>query len=283
MTQPTPLSAKMAKVPAWAGLLAALLLAVFWAWNPINVAAEKQAQRLALGAAGVYVSLRTLNAVLSTAQEVEVQAAFVVGGSAQPLKTLEPIDDTVERIADVVFWIMLAAAAMAVAAGPVAAIGAGLTAVAIAVHMWRPTSATYRLMIYGAALGVALPLILVVAEPLGRVLTHGTYAENTARIEAVTDALPSPDQAFEAPMDRETGEDGFFSGLSRGIASVKDGASDAVGAVDRYRKIATQIFANADILLQAYLSLLAVLIFRVVMVPVILAGLVWLVLRALRA
>src|SRR6056297_3231704 len=74
-------------------------------WNPMVSLAAENAEEIAASSAGVYISLRAINAVLSTAQEIEVGAS--VGGQAsfQPLKALEPIDDTVERVADVVFFI----------------------------------------------------------------------------------------------------------------------------------------------------------------------------------
>ena len=75
--------------------------------NPVVSAAQGYAADVATTAAASYVTLRTLNAFLSTAQEIEVGLSFIASGSARPLKVLEPIDDTVERIAGLVFGLSL--------------------------------------------------------------------------------------------------------------------------------------------------------------------------------
>lgn len=80
--------------------------------------------RWATTSAATYVTLRTLNAVLSTVQEAAFTGSVVVAeATVQPLKALEPIDDTVERISDVVFAIMLAAGVLSVAMGRSARLG----------------------------------------------------------------------------------------------------------------------------------------------------------------
>ena len=48
----------------------------------------------------------------------------------QPLKALEPIDDTIERISDLVFSVMVVTGILAVAMGPVSATGSALIALA---------------------------------------------------------------------------------------------------------------------------------------------------------
>ena len=61
--------------------------------DPLTHSAQGYAADIATKAAATYVVLRTLNAVLSTAQEVEVGVSFIASGSAQPLKVLEPLDE----------------------------------------------------------------------------------------------------------------------------------------------------------------------------------------------
>ncbi|TRD22798.1 hypothetical protein [Palleronia caenipelagi] len=95
---------------------------------PSTTRAVDYATRISIGASATYVTLRTLNAFLSSAQEVEVGVSVVGQGSAQPLKVLEPIDDTIERIAGVVFAVMLVSGVLAVAMGPLAAVGFALVA-----------------------------------------------------------------------------------------------------------------------------------------------------------
>lgn len=122
-----------------------LLVAALLPQTPLSKSAARYAGGVATASAGTYVTLRTLNAFLSTAQEIEVGGAFVVSGTAQPLKVLEPIDDTVERIASVVFALMVVSGVLSVAMGPVSAVGLAMMAGALVLWAagcwgagWRP-------------------------------------------------------------------------------------------------------------------------------------------------
>lgn len=72
MTRPTPSSARTAeprRTPIWVLVLiltAALVAAVFYRQNPVAEQAKGYAGTVAVASAGTYVSLRTLNAVLSS-------------------------------------------------------------------------------------------------------------------------------------------------------------------------------------------------------------------------
>ncbi|MEO0485756.1 MAG: hypothetical protein AAF092_07580 [Pseudomonadota bacterium] len=255
----------MAKPLTIAALVLALVAAVFWQGNPINAAAERQAGRVALAAGGVYVSLRTLNAVLSTAQEVEVQAAVGVGGSAQPLKALEPIDDTIERIAGVVFWIMLAAVALSVSTGPLAALGAGLAAVGLTLHLYAPGRMSAQAVRWGGMFALGLPLVVALAAPIGGALTTGVREDSLAQITAITSTLPSPEEAIPAPTDAAA--EGFFAGMAEGMRSLTGAAGAMIERIGDYTAIAAAIFDNADVLIGAYLNLLAVMLFQVLILP----------------
>ncbi len=79
----------------------ALICAVFLATsvfsvNPLNNAAERSAESLAASTTATLVVLAGINAFLSLAQEFE---ASITVATVQPLKTLEPVDDLVERVA----------------------------------------------------------------------------------------------------------------------------------------------------------------------------------------
>ncbi|MEM6479544.1 MAG: hypothetical protein AAF647_10920, partial [Pseudomonadota bacterium] len=91
--------------------------------NPMISGAESYAEQISTTAAGTYITLRSVNAVLSTAQDVEISVSLGGGGSAQPLKTLEPVDDTTERIAGLVFYIMVATGILSVSMGPISSVG----------------------------------------------------------------------------------------------------------------------------------------------------------------
>ncbi len=229
------------------GLLCALALAgVLLPDNPLTRQAQTYARSVATAAAATYVTLRTLNAFLSTAQELEVGVSFIASGTAQPLKVLEPIDDTIERFADLVFGIMVATGVIAVALGPVSAIGLALLAVALAV--WTFTAQGHaglprKMAWYGGFLGLALPVALVVSSPLAGAMTENTYHRNISLISEIT-------------------------------ASV--GAAPALGreepGLTEYRQLADNLWNRADELIDALLAVLGVHIFRIFILPALLIG-----------
>lgn len=214
--------------------------------NPLVAAAQGYARGVATTAAASYVTLRTLNAFLSTAQEIEVGLSFIASGSARPLKVLEPIDDTVERIAGLVFGVMVVTGVIAVALGPVSAIGLALLATALA--LWAisgrgHTGLPRRLAWYGGFLGLALPLALVASEPLALTLTEGTYQRNIALVEEITARV----------------------GGSAALGEEEPGLSE-------YRQLANNLWSRADDLIGALLAVLGVQVFRIFILPLMLIG-----------
>ena len=74
--------------------------------GPIVRAASEYSEDIAKSSAAAYVSLRVINAAISFAEEVEVGGSVIaVNGSAHPFKVLEPIDDAVERLSAVIFFV----------------------------------------------------------------------------------------------------------------------------------------------------------------------------------
>jgi len=216
--------------------------------NPVVSAAQGYAADVATTAAASYVTLRTLNAFLSTAQEIEVGLSFIASGSARPLKVLEPIDDTVERIAGLVFGVMVATGVIAVALGPVSAIGLGLLGLALGI--WALSKRGHgglprRLAWYGGFLGLALPLALVVSEPLAKQLSRESYEQNIKIINEIT-------------------------------ARVGGGEGETLGenepGLTEYRQLAENLLSRADELIGALLAVLGVHVFRIFLLPLLLVG-----------
>ncbi|MFC3613909.1 hypothetical protein ACFORG_09085 [Lutimaribacter marinistellae] len=246
----------------WLVLIAALGLAAVWFYrdNPLSNAARDYAGTVSTASAATYVGLRTLNAVLSTAQEIEVGGSLVVSGTAQPLKVLEPVDDTIERIAGVVFSLMVATGILAVAMGPVGAVGAGMIAGAsllwIADRLLGPrdviSDLSRRLVWYGAFFLLALPASFVISGELADILTGDVLTRHEAIIAEITASVgpPVPDQPG-----------GWWDGMR--------GALDEAG---RYQALAQNLWDRADELIASYMALLAVFIFRIFLLPALLAG-----------
>lgn len=242
---------------AFLALLAAacVALAIGYRDNPLTRQARDYAETVATTSAATYVTLRTLNAFLSTAQEIELGGSLVVSGSAQPLKVLEPIDDTIERIAGVVFMVMIVTGVLAVSLGPVGAVGYAMMAVALALWLLerlirRPRVAgmSRRLVLYGAFLGLAIPLAFVIAATVADRLTDETWARHSAIIDEITAAVETD------ALD----EDG--------------GISDTFQRIDRYQQLAVNVRDRADELIGSFVSLLAVFIFKIFILPLMLLG-----------
>ena len=222
------------------------LTGVFLRDNPLTNRAQDYARSVAVASAATYVTLRTLNAFLSTAQELEVGVSFIASGTAQPLKVLEPIDDTVERVATLVFGVMVATGVLAVALGPMSAIGLALLSAALAI--WALSSKGHaglprRLAWYGGFLGLALPFALILSQPLAEGLTEAVYQQNVAVIEDVTANV----------------------GGSAALEEDEPGLRE-------YRQLAENLWNRADELIHALLAVLGVQIFRIFILPLVLIG-----------
>lgn len=254
------------RAPLWllivlAGI--AVLGVVFYQSNPLNREAQRYATTVSVASAGVYVTLRTLNAVLSTAQEVEVSgSAVVVSGSAQPLKVLEPVDDTIERIAGMVFLMLVATGVLAVAIGPIGAVGSGMIAVALTLWILDRMLGqkdvivvlARRLAWYGAFLAIAIPLAFMVSSVVADHLTQDVWSDNSAIIDDITKSVTL---------------DGV--GVADG-AETPSGFWGALEKADDYRVLALSIFDRADELIGSYVAILAVFLFKVFLLPALLMG-----------
>lgn len=283
MTRKTTLSARMANVRA--GFVLALFMiaalsisaAVFHTKNPIARGAEGYAASIATVSAATYVTLRTLNAILSTAQEVEVGASVGVSGSLQPGKILEPVDDTIERIASAVFTLMLVSGVLAVAMGPIGAIGGGMIALACLLRLMTPherAAATSRkLGVYGVFLALGLPLCLIASNLLAVPLTGSILVQHQTVVDAIVADVPkSTSDEIDISGDDERWFDGLRDTFSAG--------TDYLGKGQRFLAQANSIMTNADTLIKSYLSILAVLIFRIFLLPILLVVAVWQVARS---
>lgn len=277
MTQRTRPSAKTADRTVWTALALLLIAAValgatvFYRDNPLPDRAAGYAQQVATTSAATYVTLRTLNAVLSTVQEAAFTGSVVVAeATVQPLKALEPIDDTIERISNVVFAIMLAAGVLSVAMGPVSAVGSGMIALAcviwladLAIGRRDPIIAfSRRLAWYGAFLGLGLPLSFLLSATVADRLTQSVWDQHEAVIETV---MADVGAAQVGPIDDTEGWLTWLRELSNDV--------------DRYYTVADNALSHADELIGSFIALLSVYVFKLFLLPALMAGAVFLLAR----
>ena len=239
--------------------------------NPLIAPAEASASKIAGATAGVYVSLRVINAALSVAQETEVGAAFGAQASVQPLRVLEPIDDTVERVADVVFAVAAGAALMRVGLAPVAALGLvvlglGLLmqSVCLVAPKIAPMSSPARQAVrLGLALGVVLPVGFALGVSLGEQMTQPQWDAAVAQLDAVTGEAAiltgMSAQGLAEDLPPEMRDEGFMGRLS-----------GAVDAVARYRDAAGLFLNEADTIFGATLTIIGIFALRMLVLPALL-------------
>lgn len=243
--------------------------------NPALPPAVTAAEEIAVLTAGVYVSLRAINAALSAAQEVEIGASIGAQASLQPLKVLEPVDDTVERVADVVFAVAAGAALVVVGLEPVAAIGLvvlGVGLLGMGVVSGPGAAACLRAVRLGAALGLVLPLVFAGGVWLGERATQAQWDAAMARLETVTGEAQILIGARDGAVGGTAGDAGLFSGFL-GVLS------DASASVQNYVAAAQVFTAQADALFAATLTIIGIFILRTLVLPVLLMWSVMVLLR----
>jgi hypothetical protein len=243
--------------------LVALLCALFILMpsaNPLVRWAEGRNAEVALAATGVYVSLRAINASLSMAGEVEVGASIGVGGSINPLRWLEPVDDTVERVSSLVFAVAAVSGLLTLALEPLSAIGFGLIALGLAGRAGCRRGLAGRgvaraasgCALLGAGFAVLLPAVIVGGAILGEALTRAEWAEAQETVRLVRDEAAAlvgdTDDGWRERYNRLAGAAGFF-------------------------------WENADELLRASITLCGIFALRLVVLP---AALLWAALAVLR-
>ncbi|GAB5448720.1 hypothetical protein [Gymnodinialimonas sp.] len=247
--------------------------------NPALPPAVSAAEDIAVVTAGVYVSLRAINAALSAAQEVEIGASIGAQASLQPLKVLEPVDDTVERVADVVFAVAAGAALATVGLEPVAAIGlvvlgVGLLGMGGAAVMGQGSvaAASLRAVRLGAALGLVLPLVFAGGVWLGERATAPQWDAAMAQLEQVTGEARVLIGAGEEELLADPEDGGLFSGFLTAL-------TDATTSVQNYVEAAGVFTQQADALFSATLTIIGIFVLRTLVLP---ALLLWSVMAMLR-
>ncbi len=229
--------------------------------NPAVTLTEGFNRDVALASAATYVSLRAINAALSAVQEVEVGGSLGVSGTIQPLKWLEPVDDTVERVSELIFAVALVNGVLSLAIGPVAAIGFFLLALALIGRCgceaqgsgWSSAPGVLRRALSGCgtlgfALAIGIPAAFALGSWGGEVLTSAQWTEANDTLEAVAaqarTMIGEPDAAAPDRGWRET--------------------------LSAYMNAGGLFWERADALLLASLTLGGIFILRMVVLPAVL-------------
>ena len=85
--------------------------------------AELEANSVAGSALITFGAARLINAAISFAQEVSFSVGFFGGADFSPFKVLEPIDDSIERFSEMLFYMLIAFKMMAIFFTPLIVLG----------------------------------------------------------------------------------------------------------------------------------------------------------------
>jgi hypothetical protein len=196
----------------------------------------------------------------------------VITGNLKPLKWLEPVDDTVERVAGVIFGVAVLTGVLSISMGPVSAVGFLLVAIGLLGRcgcdaLFRRGSALPARLARGLkgcnALGlgiaVGLPVSFALGAWVGDALTHSTWVEADATLGRIA--------AEARTLIGEPGSGGGDPGWRETLTA--------------YLGAAGTFWNEADELLQASLTLVGVFVLRTVILPVLVLLALWKILRSL--
>jgi len=261
-------------------LIAALLCAAL-IWQPIftSVAARYNDEVLS-SAIRVYAVLRGINAVLSVAKETEVGVQLVGTVTTQPAMILDPVDETVARVSDAVFALAAASGVLKIAFVPVAQLGAGIAAVGFLLLYLPvlgirglPGSFGRGLALFGLILSLALPLGYALGGKLGHFWTESTRAEAQAQLDGSADEITAAVTEAQQQVERQQGAEpdprdaSTFSSIIDRLRDTRDAAGQAVS--DAVPEMADVQQRGGEIF-EASLTLVAIFVFRLIVLPLIL-------------
>jgi ABC-type multidrug transport system fused ATPase/permease subunit len=225
---------------------AALAGSVYQRSNPLVTQAAEYNQVVLKSTLGVYASLRVLNAVMSPLIDADLSAGIgVAGTSLSPGQLLDPVDDTVERMAALVFAMAIVSGVLAIflpAAGSIGAVMLGLGLLVYAVQLgalgmnrvppWPMRRAANGLVKFGLALALVLPAAYSAAFLIGDWATAESWGRAMAVLESMQgrygDAaeVPAPENLQDRPSAPASS--------SNGVAAIPETASEEEsGAFER--------------------------------------------------
>ncbi|KQS79235.1 hypothetical protein ASG25_11775 [Rhizobium sp. Leaf384] len=178
--------------------LAALLVVV----NPLADRAAQYNRDVTIGSTALYGTLRVMNSVMSVAKDADVTGGVGVASvTASPGQLLQPVTNTIDRMADLLFWLAIVSGVLSTLFLPVAKVaaiglagvsvlraGASLSRRALPRAVDRVARAVLTLCLLGA---VVLPLSYAVAFHAGARMTDEAWRSATGvfdRINADYDA-----------------------------------------------------------------------------------------------
>lgn len=298
-------------------LLALVLGIVALFYNPLTGIATGFNREVMTGGTLIYGSLRAATSIMSVAKDADVEAG-VVAASVQvsPGQVLEPVTATMNRMADLLFILVMVSGILGVTLPAIAKLGAAVLIAGGVVATLSPIAPPLRvqlvnrvavpLIVLGMGAALLLPGAYAGAFALGDRITADAWTEATRVFDKLSedfsdDAMPPlkvpqpapPAAAPQAPQDQ-----GLIESIGAGIGAAVEGAGEAImgtaqAAGDVVTSLGAQLAKTSQIaidgvamagdLFGASIQLGVAYIVRLVVLPmVLLFGAIWLLRQALR-
>lgn len=296
----------------WVLLLFAALLLV-WS-NPLAESAAGFNREVTVGSTALYGTLRVMNSVMSVAKDADVTGGVGVASvTASPGQLLQPVTNTIDRMAELLFWLAILSGVLAALFLPVAQVAsAGLvvgavvgTGLALAGRSLPPRAhqlgrAAMILCLFGAVL---LPGAYALAFAAGDRMTdqawssatavfdrlRGTYddAAVAAEIAPGKSAMPAA-PAEPAPVDEEQSVFGrigsALTSSGQALTGTVTAASDVVdmlaeGMISRARIVSDGVAISGE-LFSASIAIAVSYLIRILVLPIMILAAALILLRA---
>ncbi len=299
---------------AW--LIAAVFAAAMFFANPLADVAARFSREVTIGSGALYGTLRVVNSLMSVAKDADVTGGVGVASvTASPGQLLQPVTNTIDRMADLLFYLAIASGILSLVLVPVAkaasavlAVGAGIIAVlllttrAVPPALERVSRAVAVLGMLGAVL---LPASYSLAFYAGNAITEDAWASATQvfrRMDAQYDptaveqqvealkrnepALVPPTEGADEPglLDRlGSAVDASRSALSGTLGAASGLAQSVTGGVTENARIITEGVSISADLFSASIGIAVAYLVKLLVLPLlILAAFLYLLRSAIR-
>jgi hypothetical protein len=263
---------KTQRLIAWT-TVAALATVLLFA-HPLADAAARFTKEVMKGSGALYSTLRVANSVMSVAKDADVSGGvFVASVTGSPGQLLQPVTNTIDRMADLLFCLAIASGILSLVLPQIAKTTAGLLALLAAVRAGLvllaralPPAAerAMRSMLIICLLGtVVLPVSYALAFYAGNAITDDAWksadevfqgmreqyeaaeAEVEQQVDALREAPPPIVEAPSAPPEEQGWMEGLTSAMSGLHSFVVDTLDNASGWANR---VTAGLSANARII-----------------------------------
>lgn len=249
----------------WLAIACVTFLLVFS--NPLATAAVRFSQESTVGGTVIYGTLRTLSSVMSVAKDADITgSAAVASATFSPGQLLEPVTNTIDRIADLLFMLIIGSGLVAALTTSVAKIGAAVAFVsALSLSAMRAMPALRHssaegllrsLFFLGIIATAGIPGAFAGAAVLGDNITRSAWQNATDAFRgmetqidaggnestiAASAAISSLREPAEAQEDNVSSDEGVIDGT---FARIGSAWSASRNAVSNTAKAATSLAAS---------------------------------------